>query len=170
VTSLCRRTLKAGIGAFNDNGKIAGGPMDSKQNIVAACSAFLLHKSEVLIATTFATAALLGAVVGSVLAAGVLFVRAADSSNTVSIDNFIFTPKALTVKAGTSVTWTNHDDIPHGIASSDNAFKRSAALDTDDSYSFTFTAPGTYQYFCYIHSFMVGTIVVEAATGSNATR
>ena len=71
--------------------------MDSKQNIVAACSAFLLHKSEVLIATTFATAALLGAVVGSVLAAGVLFVRAADSSNTVSIDNFIFTPKALTV-------------------------------------------------------------------------
>ena len=45
-----------------------------------------------------------------------------------------------------------------------------AALDTDDSYSFTFTAPGTYQYFCYIHSFMVGTIVVEAATGSNATR
>ena len=144
--------------------------MDSKQNIVAACSAFLVHKSEVLIATTFATAALLGAVVGSVLAASVLFVHAADSPNAVSIDNFIFTPKALTVKAGTSVTWTNHDDIPHGIASSDNAFKRSAALDTDDSYSFTFTAPGTYQYFCYIHSFMVGTIVVEAATGSNATR
>ena len=136
--------------------------MDSKQNIVAACSAFPVHKSEVLIATTFATPALLGAVVGSVLAA--------DSSNTVSIDNFIFTPKALTVKAGTSVTWTNHDDIPHGIASSDNAFKRSAALDTDDSYSFTFTAPGTYQYFCYIHSFMLGTIVVEAATGSNATQ
>jgi plastocyanin len=136
--------------------------MDSKQNIVAACDAFLVHKSEVLIATTFATAALLGAVVGSVLAA--------DSSNTVSIDNFIFTPKALTVKAGTSVTWTNHDDIPHGIASSDNTFKRSTALDTDDSYSFTFTAPGTYQYFCYLHPHMVGSIVVEATTGSNATR
>jgi hypothetical protein len=65
--------------------------MDSKQNIVAACGAFLVHKSEVLMATTFATAALLGALVGSVLAAGVLFVHAADSSNTVSIDNFIFT-------------------------------------------------------------------------------
>jgi plastocyanin len=111
----------------------------------------------------------LGAVVGSVLAAGVLFVHAADSSNTVSIDNFTFTPKALTVKAGTTVTWTNHDDIPHGIASSDNAFKKSAALDTDDSYSFTFTAPGTYQYFCYIHPHMAGTIVVEASTGSNGT-
>ena len=144
--------------------------MDSKQNIVEACSAFLVHKSEVVIATTFATVALLGAVVGSVLAAGVLIVHAADSSNAVSIDNFTFTPKALTVKAGTSVTWTNHDDIPHGIASSDNTFKRSTALDTDDSYSFTFTAPGTYQYFCYIHPVMVGTIVVEAATGSNAAR
>ena len=126
--------------------------MDSKQNIVAACSALLMHKSELLIATTFAKAALLGAVVGSVLAAGVLFVHAADSSNAVSIDNFTFTPKALTVKAGTSVTWTNHDDIPHGIASSDNAFKRSAALDTDDSYSFTFTAPGTYQYLLHTPS------------------
>jgi plastocyanin len=111
----------------------------------------------------------LGAVIGSVLSAGVLFVHAADLSNTVSIDNFTFTPKALTVKPGSTVTWTNHDDIPHGIASSDNAFKKSAALDTDDSYSFTFTAPGTYQYFCYIHPHMVGTIVVEAATGSNAT-
>ena len=112
----------------------------------------------------------LGAVIGSVLAAGVLFVHAADLSNTVSIDNFTFTPKALTVKAGSTVTWTNHDDIPHGIASSENVFKKSAALDTDDSYSFTFTAPGTYQYFCYIHPHMVGTIVVEAATDSNATQ
>jgi len=88
----------------------------------------------------------------------------------VSIDNFTFAPKTLTVKLGTTVTWTNHDDIPHGIASSDNAFKKSAALDTDDSYSFTFTAPGTYQYFCYIHPHMVGTIVVEATTGGNATQ
>ena len=112
----------------------------------------------------------LGALIGAFLAAGVLFVRAADSSNTVSIDNFTFAPKTLTVKLGTTVTWTNHDDIPHGIASSDNAFKKSAALDTDDSYSFTFTAPGTYQYFCYIHPHMVGTIAVEATTGGNATQ
>ena len=83
---------------------------------------------------------------------------------------FTFSPKELKVKAGTTVTWTNHDDIPHGIASSNNAFKKSKALDTDDSYSFTFTAPGTYQYFCYIHRQMVGSIIVEAATGSNASQ
>ena len=112
----------------------------------------------------------LGIVIGAILGAGVLFVRAADSSNAVSIDNFTFTPKTLTVKAGTTVSWTNHDDIPHGIASSENAFKKSAALDTDDSYSFTFTAPGTYQYFCYIHPHMVGSIVVEATTGLNGTQ
>ena len=75
----------------------------------------------------------------------------------------------MTVKAGTTVTWTNRDDIPHGLAATNNAFKRSQALDTDDSFSFTFTTPGTYQYFCYIHPHMTGTIVVEAATGSNTT-
>ena len=79
---------------------------------------------------------LLGAAVGSVLAAGVGLARAEGPSSTVSIDNFTFSPKELKVKAGTTVTWTNHDDIPHGIASSNNAFKKSKALDTDDSYSF----------------------------------
>ena len=87
----------------------------------------------------------------------------------ITIDNFTFTPQSLTVKAGTTVTWNNKDDIPHGVASSNNAFKKSKALDTDDSFSFTFTTPGTYQYFCYIHPHMTGTIVVEAATGSNTT-
>ena len=113
---------------------------------------------------------MLGAVVGSALAAGVLFARAEDPSSTVSIDNFTFSPKELKVKAGTTVTWTNHDDIAHGIASSNNAFAKSKVIDTDDSYSFKFTAPGTYQYFCYIHSHMVGSVIVEAATGSNASQ
>jgi amicyanin len=112
----------------------------------------------------------LGAVVGSVLAAGVLFARADGPTSTVSIDNFSFAPKELSVKAGTTVTWTNRDDIPHGIASSNNAFKKSPALDTDESYSFTFTTPGTYQYFCYLHPHMVGSIVVEPTTGGNATQ
>jgi len=112
----------------------------------------------------------LGAVVGSVLAAGVLFARADSPAGAVSIDNFTFTPPTLTVKADTTVTWTNRDDIPHTVASSNNAFKKSGALDTDDSYSFTFTTPGTYQYFCYIHPRMVGTIVVEATTGNNAAQ
>ena len=74
------------------------------------------------------------------------------------------------MKAGATVTWTNKDDIPPGIASANNGFAKSKALDTDDSYSFTFTTPGTYQYFCYIHPHMTGTIVVEAASGSNPTQ
>src|SRR5580698_11439615 len=114
-------------------------------------------------------ALILGAVVGTGLAGGVLVARAQTAAATVSIDNFTFNPQTLTVKAGTTVTWTNKDDIPHGIAATGNAFKRSNAMDTDDTYSFTFTTPGTYQYFCYIHPHMTGTIMVEAATGSNAT-
>jgi plastocyanin len=115
-------------------------------------------------------AAFAGAVAGSVLAAGVLFARADNPAATVAIDNFTFGPQQATVKAGTTVTWTNRDDIPHGIASANNAFPKSKALDTDDSYSFTFATPGTYKYFCYLHPHMVGTIVVEAAAGDKATQ
>jgi amicyanin len=115
-------------------------------------------------------ALVLGAVVGSGLAGGVLVARAQTATATVSIDNFTFNPQKLTVKAGTTVTWTNKDDIPHGVAATGNAFPRSNAMDTDNTYSFTFTTAGTYQYFCYIHPHMTGTIVVEAATGSNATQ
>ncbi len=111
-------------------------------------------------------AAALGAILGSGLAGGVLMAQAQTPGNSISIDNFTFRPQNLKVKAGTTITWTNRDDIPHGIASATNAFAKSNALDTDDSYSFTFTTPGTYQYFCYIHPHMTGTIVVEAATGS----
>ena len=103
----------------------------------------------------------LGAVVGSVLAAGVLLAQADETPSAITIDNFTFGSQMLTVKAGTTVTWTNKDDIPHGIASANNAFKKSPALDTDDCFSFTFTTPGTYQYFCYLHPKMVGSIVVQ---------
>ena len=114
-------------------------------------------------------ATMLGAAVGALMATSVLFAQADGPTSTLSIHNFTFTPQTLIVKAGTTVTWINKDDIPHGIASSNNAFKKSGALDTDDNFSFTFTTPGTYQYFCYLHPHMVGSIVVEAATGSNAT-
>ena len=110
-------------------------------------------------------AAVFGAIVGSGLGGGVLVATAQTSSSAVEIHNFTFTPQTSTVKAGTTVTWTNKDDTPHGIASANNAFKKSQALDTDDSYSFTFATPGTYAYFCYVHPFMKGTIVVEAASG-----
>jgi amicyanin len=79
----------------------------------------------------------------------------------IKIDNFSFTPPTLTVPIGTKVTWVNRDDIPHTIVSSDQKFK-SKALDTDEAYSFTFTEPGTYQYFCSLHPKMVGKVVVEA--------
>ena len=89
--------------------------------------------------------------------------RAEDA--TVKIDNFTFAPALLTVKAGTTVKWLNEDDIPHTVASSTRAFK-SKALDTDDSFSFTFGAPGTYEYFCSLHPHMKGTIVVEAGSAA----
>ncbi len=90
--------------------------------------------------------------------------RAAETE--VKIDNFTFSPPKLTVKAGTTVTWRNEDDIPHAVASSAKLF-RSKVMDTDDKYAFTFTTPGVYEYFCSLHPHMTGTIVVEAATGAN---
>ncbi len=93
--------------------------------------------------------------------------RAADMA--VKIANFTFSPQKLTVKAGSKVTWTNEDDIPHTVNASNQAFK-SGPLDTEQKFSFTFTTPGSYQYFCALHPRMTGTIVVEAATGSNAPR
>ena len=77
----------------------------------------------------------------------------------VSIDNFTFQPAELTVKVGTTVTWKNHDDIPHAVVSAGKF--RSKTLDTDDSFSFTFTAAGEYKYFCSLHPHMTGMIKVE---------
>jgi len=85
----------------------------------------------------------------------------------VKIDNFTFGPQKLTVKVGDTVTWINEDDIPHTVVSTGRF--RSKALDTDGKYSFTFTTPGTYEYFCGLHPHMQGSVVVEAATGANAT-
>jgi plastocyanin len=87
----------------------------------------------------------------------------------VDIDQFTFYPQRITVKAGTTVTWVNEDDVPHTVASSTKLFK-SKALDTKDKFSFTFTTPGTYEYFCSLHPHMTGAIVVEAATGSSAAQ
>ena len=86
----------------------------------------------------------------------------------IKIGNFTFGPQELKVKTGTTVTWTNEDDIPHTVISP-NSF-RSKALDSEDKFSFTFTTPGIYKYFCSLHPHMTGTIVVEAVTGSIAPR
>ena len=78
----------------------------------------------------------------------------------VKIDNFSFGPATLTVAPGTTVTWVNHDDIPHTVVSTDSVFK-SKVLDTDEKFSFTFTKTGTYPYFCSIHPKMTATVVVK---------
>jgi len=77
----------------------------------------------------------------------------------VNIDNFAFTPKELTVKAGTAIVFRNRDDIPHSVVGTKGEF-HSKALDTDDSFSFTFTKAGTYDYTCGLHPKMQGRIVV----------
>jgi plastocyanin len=78
----------------------------------------------------------------------------------VKIDNFSFGPTSVTVPVGTTVTWTNRDDIPHTVVSTENAFK-SKVLDTDEKFSFTFTNPGSYPYFCSVHPKMTGQIIVK---------
>ena len=88
-------------------------------------------------------------------------VDAAVPEATVRIDNFTFSPAALTVVAGTKVTWVNGDDIPHTVVETNRAF-RSKALDTEDTFSFTFKDPGEFSYFCSLHPHMTGTIVVKA--------
>ncbi len=81
----------------------------------------------------------------------------------VAIDSFAFSPRELHVAAGTTVTWINRDDTPHTVV--DAPAFRSKALDTGDSFAFTFTTPGEYAYFCSLHPHMTGVIVVEADAG-----
>jgi plastocyanin len=95
-------------------------------------------------------------------AAGKAVFAAAASPATVNIDNFAFAPATLTVTAGTTVTWKNEDDSPHRIGDKNGTLK-SAALDTDDTFSHTFAAPGEYPYICTIHPYMAGKIIVKPA-------
>jgi|SRR6266850_7959040 len=85
----------------------------------------------------------------------------APSAVAIKIDNFSFTPPTTTVSAGTQVTWTNQDDIPHTVVSNDKTTFKSHALDTDEKFTFTFAKPGTYEYFCSIHPKMTAKIIVQ---------
>jgi plastocyanin len=88
--------------------------------------------------------------------------RAGEGPMEVKIDNFSFAPATLTLAAGTTVTWTNRDDTPHTVVSTDDpkTFK-SKVLDTDEKFSFTFSKPGTFAYFCSIHPKMTGKVIVQ---------
>jgi plastocyanin len=96
----------------------------------------------------------------AVAAAMLLPATAARAEDTeVNIHNFVFEPAQLNLKVGTTVTWTNRDDIPHTVVCAGKF--RSKTMDTDDSFSFTFAAPGDYKYFCSLHPHMTGMIKVE---------
>jgi len=108
---------------------------------------------------------------GAVLLATLSYVKAATGEKLspaaatpavieVKIDNFKFGPESLTVPVGAIVTWTNRDDIPHTVVSTDGIFK-SKVLDTDEKFSFTFTKAGTYDYFCSVHPKMTGKVIVQ---------
>jgi plastocyanin len=102
-----------------------------------------------------------GPIAGALLACRMVAAEEATmETKMVSIDNFTFSAKELTVAVGSTVRWINHDDIPHSIVARNAAF-RSKALDTDDVYSFTFTSAGTFDYLCGLHPLMTGTIIVK---------
>jgi plastocyanin len=109
-----------------------------------------------------ALALALGLGVATGVAVGSPSVAAAAAGPTVKIDNFVFGPETLTVSVGTTVTWINQDDIPHTVVANDKSFK-SKVLDSDETFSFTFTKPGEYGYFCSLHPHMVGKVIVKAA-------
>ena len=121
-------------------------------NSLLRSAAARLASSRALIA-----AMLLGPVIGAMLAFGAV---AAQDANVVTIDNFTFGPKELTIAVGTTVKFVNHDDIPHTVVDKKLSF-RSKALDTDDAYSYTFATAGSFDYFCSLHPHMVGKITVQ---------
>ena len=110
---------------------------------------------------TFQAATLAGAGFLMSTVAAMTKAAPAPAASSVQIGNFTFKSQVLTVKPGTTVTWTNADDIPHTVVSKDGVFK-SKVLDTGDKFSFTFAKPGQFGYFWSLHPHMTGTIVVKA--------
>src|ERR1700732_2474371 len=112
----------------------------------------------------FASFAAAGGIAIVLLLAGSPSVAANDKPSSanpeVKIDNFSFGPQTVTVAVGATVTWTNRDDIPHTVVSTDGVFK-SKVRDTDEKFSYTFTKAGTYPYYCTIHPKMTGKVVVQ---------
>src|SRR5213596_4124999 len=84
-----------------------------------------------------------------------------NQQNRIEIKDFAFNPQILTVKSGEKITWINRDEEPHTVVSVEKQFKKSTALDTDQEFTITAGAPGTYTYYCSVHPKMTGTIVVE---------
>jgi len=82
-------------------------------------------------------------------------------ANQIVIKDFHFDPQVLTVRSGEKITWINRDEEPHTVVSVEKQFEKSSALDTDQEFTITAGAPGTYTYYCSVHPKMTGTIVVK---------
>src|ERR1700682_2228554 len=133
---------------------------------VTVLSPFLRHLNTGTLAfVMFVAFALLSSIRGKESEVRELASAKATKSEVV-IDNFSFSPKTFTVPVGATVTWTNHDNVPHVVASADNQFKKSVALKAGQSFSHTFGAAGTYSYLCSIHPRMTGKIIVNSIIDS----
>ena len=102
-----------------------------------------------------------GAVAVMAVAIHTPIAREKSTPNEVAIDNFSFIPQTLTVPVGTTVTWVNHDDVPHTVLSVDRKTIVSPALDTDEKFSYTFAVAGTNDYYCSVHPHMKGRVIVQ---------
>jgi plastocyanin len=110
---------------------------------------------------TFQASTLLAGVLMMSVVADMAKAVPAPAAAAVTIGNFTFKAPVVTVRPGTTVTWTNGDDIPHTVVSKDGVFK-SKVLDSGDRFSFTFAKAGQFGYFCSLHPHMTGTIIVKA--------
>jgi plastocyanin len=110
---------------------------------------------------TFQAAAIISAALMMSMVSAMSKAAPAPVAAAVEIGNFTFKNPVLTVKPGTTVTWTNGDDIPHTVVSKDGVFK-SKVLDTGDRFSFSFAKAGQFGYFCSLHPHMTGTVIVKA--------
>jgi plastocyanin len=132
-----------------------------------------MPKRESLLANPCARRATLAAVVLAALLGGAGAMHAAEGKASeppsrvakveetkVTIDNFTFSPAAVTVPVGATVTWTNDDDMVHTVTEAHRQFS-SNELETGDTYTHTFTTPGTYTYYCALHPKMTATVIVK---------
>ena len=112
------------------------------------------------LALAIAAAILAGAAAGGALAALPTATPATAQAPVVTIGNFTFGPMTLTVPVGSQVTWLNADDVPHTVVAVDQTF-HSRPIDSDERFSFVFTKPGVYSYFCSLHPRMIGKVIVK---------
>jgi plastocyanin len=128
---------------------------------VTVLSPFLRHLDTVTLAfVLFVAFALLSSIRGK--ESEVRELASAKATKTeIVIDNFTFSPKTFTAPVGATVTWANHDSVPHVVTSADEQFKNSPVLKTGQRFSNTFASGGTYSYFCSIHPRMTGKVIVK---------